>query len=546
MAGGTAERTRPLLWQFSQCDSPFGMLNPHAASYADALLGEDWDVAVVGSGMGGATLARELAEKGHRVLLLEKGRRISGPPAAIDASSAEERLRGGWWPLPVSVQHADGSIARFHAPVGCAVGGSTIHYAAALERMAASDFDALSTQSGGVEAWPVKYSEFELYYEAAEHLHGLDANYRTQALPRLSEWNRELMTHMQARGMDPDVLHTALRYDDDCRECVTQICPRRCKADALSVSLDRAASLPNFRLFEECDVQRIEADASRVTGLVASFQGKQIRIRARMVVLAAGALHTPQLLLRSANEAWPDGVANRSGLVGRNLMFHTVDVLALWAPHRLRREGRQRKALSIRDFYVRDGVRLGYIQSMGLDADRGLIAVYMKQALRRRGIRNELLLKLLVALPARIAAAVADSAEIFAAMSEDDPSPENRLTLDPNEPDGASIQYTITDDLRQRATRLREEFARSIAPWRLVRTSMSLDMNYGHACGTCRFGNDPATSVLDRDCRAHDLDNLYVVDASFMPRSGAVNPSLTIAANAIRVAAAMSARLSGV
>jgi choline dehydrogenase-like flavoprotein len=410
--------------------------------------------------------------------------------------------------------------------------------------MAASDFDALPTQSGGIEAWPVEYGEFEPFYEAAERLHGIDAGYRAQALPRLSEWNRELMAHMQARGMTPDVLHTALRYDDACQECVTHICPRRCKADALSVSLDRAASLPNFKLIEECDVQRLEADASRITGLIVSCGGKQVRISARMVVLAAGALHTPQLLLRSASEAWPDGVANRSGQVGRNLMFHTVDVLALWAPRKLRREGRQRKALSIRDFYVRDGVRLGYIQSMGLDAGRGMIAVYMKDALRRRGIRNELLLKLLVALPARIAAAVADSAEIFAAMSEDDPNPANRLTLEPGEPDGASIHYTITDDLRERATRLREEFARGIAPWRLVRTSMSLDMNYGHSCGTCRFGNDPATSVLDRDCRAHDIDNLYVVDASFMPRSGAVNPSLTIAANAIRVAAAISERLS--
>src|SRR4051794_31971087 len=116
----------------------------------------DWDVAVVGSGMGGATLARELAEKGYRVLLLEKGRRITAPPPTLDAVSAEERLQGGWWPLPVSVGRPDGGVTRFHAPVGCAVGGSTIHYAAALERMAASDFDALPTESGGVDAWPVE------------------------------------------------------------------------------------------------------------------------------------------------------------------------------------------------------------------------------------------------------------------------------------------------------------------------------------------------------------------------------------------------------
>jgi choline dehydrogenase-like flavoprotein len=121
-------------------------------------------------------------------------------------------------------------------------------------------------------------------------------------------------------------------------------------------------------------------------------------------------------------------------------------------------------------------------------------------------------------------------------MTEDDPNPENRIILEKNEPDGAGFTYTITDDLRLRAERLHTEFARRVRPWRLVRLSPQLEMNYGHPCGTCRFGDDPATSVLNRDCRVHDIDNLYVVDASFMPRSGAVNPSLTIAANALRVA----------
>ncbi len=129
-------------------------------------------------------------------------------------------------------------------------------------------------------------------------------------------------------------------------------------------------------------------------------------------------------------------------------------------------------------------------------------------------------------------------------MTEDDPNPDNRVILDPNEPDGASFSYTITDDLRWRADKLRLAFSRSVRPWRMLRISTKIDMNYGHPCGTCRFGDVPALSVLDRDCRTHDLENLYVVDASFMPRSGAVNPSLTIAANALRVAPKIVARLS--
>jgi choline dehydrogenase-like flavoprotein len=128
-------------------------------------------------------------------------------------------------------------------------------------------------------------------------------------------------------------------------------------------------------------------------------------------------------------------------------------------------------------------------------------------------------------------------------MTEDDPNPDNRITLDPDEPDGVSFSYTITDDLRRRADALRQAFSRSVRPWRMLRISGELEMNYGHPCGTCRFGDDPGSSVLDRDCRAHDLENLYVVDASFMPRSGAINPSLTIAANALRVAPRIAARL---
>jgi choline dehydrogenase-like flavoprotein len=218
-------------------------------------------------------------------------------------------------------------------------------------------------------------------------------------------------------------------------------------------------------------------------------------------------------------------------------MFHTSDILALWAPRRLDRAGRQKKSISVRDFYMHHGQRLGYVQSMGLDAGRGVIASFLKDQLRRVGVRNELLLSLMVKVPSHIGSAMFGQAGIFAAMTEDDPNPDNRITLDPNEPDGASFTYTITEDLRRRANALYVEFARSVRPWRTFRISPRLEMNYGHPCGTCRFGIDPAQSVLNPDCRAHDVENLYVVDASFMPRSGAVNPSLTIAANALRVAA---------
>jgi choline dehydrogenase-like flavoprotein len=501
-----------------------------------------WDVIVVGTGVGGATLGHALAHQGLKVLFLEKGGRIPPSETETEETMPEGRLARGWWPHAVSYRQANGTYKRFFAAVGCALGGSSIHYAAALERMAQSDFAALPTDPTRVGSWPVSFEEFLPYYIAAEKLFRADDVPVEVALRRMSPWDRALMDQMRQNGLHPDPLHVAIRYDEQCKECIGTICPRNCKSDALSACLDDALRLPNCQILERCDVQALDADSKQVRSVRAIHAGRELNFTAKIVVLAAGALHSPQVLLRSGNEFWPSGLANSSDQVGRNLMFHTSDVFAIWAPHRLDRQGRQKKSISVRDFYDYEGQRLGYIQSMGLDAGRGVIASFLKDQLRRWGIRNELLLSLLAKIPSHVGAFMFGEAGIFAAMTEDDPNPDNRIVLAPDEPDGASFTYTITDDLRRRAQRLRSEFVRRVRPWRVVRISPRLELNYGHPCGTTRFGDDPANSVLDRNCRTHDIANLYVVDASFMPRSGAVNPSLTIAANALRVAAHIVSR----
>jgi choline dehydrogenase-like flavoprotein len=382
------------------------------------------------------------------------------------------------------------------------------------------------------------------YYAAAEKLYCMGSESSDSAERRMSEWDRALLQQMRKNGLRPDPLRVAIRYDEQCQECIGKVCPRDCKSDARVACLDEALRQPQCAILEHCDVQTLDADQERVRVVKALHVGRELELHARTVVLSAGAMHSPQILLRSHNEFWPRGLANSSDQVGRNLMFHTSDIFALWAPRRLARQARQRKAISVRDFYVHEGRRLGYVQSMGLEAGRGEIAGYIKDLLRQRGVRNELLLSLLAKAPSHIGALMFGGAGIFAAMTEDDPNADNRITLDPGEPDGASFSYTITDDLRRRAEELRLAFSRGVRPWRMLRISPELEMNYGHPCGTCRFGDDRATSVLDRNCRTHDVENLYVVDASFMPRSGAINPSLTIAANALRVAPQIAARLS--
>jgi choline dehydrogenase-like flavoprotein len=503
-----------------------------------------WDVVIVGTGMGGATLGDALARAGHSVLLLEKGQRSPTPDANV-GHAAEARLAAGWWPHPLSERRADGANRRFHAAVGCAAGGSSVHYAAALGRLERTDFDALTTRHGRQPAWPVPFDEFTAYYDAAERAYGLPAAADERAVDRLSPWDRALMDAMRANGLAPRMLRVAMRYDEDCQECIGRICPRACKADARVACLEGALRQADCRLLEDCDVLSIDADASRVRSLHALHRGRPVEIRGRIVVLAAGAMHTPPLLLRSANAHWPNGLANHSDQVGRNLMFHTADIYALFAPRKIDRQGRQKKSIDVRDFYVHEGQRLGTVQSMGMDAGRGVVAGYLKEQLRRRGVTHPRLASLLAKVPSHAIAAWLGDASIFAAITEDDPNPANRIVLDPTEPNGARFSYVIDDDLRQRADALRAVFEKHVRPWRLVRVTPSLSMNHGHPCGSCRFGDDPRTHVLDRDCRAHGVENLYVADASFMPRSGAANPSLTIAANALRIAGRISAQLQG-
>jgi choline dehydrogenase-like flavoprotein len=499
-----------------------------------------WDVIVIGSGVGGASVAYALARSGLDVLVLEKGRRVAATRAQGEGTAPEVRIARGWWPMPLSERRSDGSYRSIFAAVGCAVGGSSVHYGAALERLAPTDFQPLAAARRNLPAWPITYQELQPYYEAAETLYRVQLD-SAAGMKRLSEWDRAFMERMRRNGLQPELLHVGIRYDEECQECIGRICPRGCKADALSVCLDDALRRGNCRLLQNCDVQSLEATATSVKRVRAICDGKEILLAGRVVVLSAGAFRSPLILLRSASAAWPAGLANSSDQVGRNLMFHTADFLAVWAPHRYDRRGKQQKAISIRDFYLMGGERLGYVQSLGAEIGRGAISMQLKNTLRRHGIRNELLLSALVKIPSHVGAVLFGNAGLFAAMTEDDPDPDNRVTLDPDHPDGARFSYTVADDLRRRADALYEKLVAAIRPWRVMRLSAALAMNYGHPCGTVRFGEDPGSSVLDRDCKAHGLDNLFVVDASFLPRSGAVNPSLTIAANALRVAPQIAA-----
>jgi choline dehydrogenase-like flavoprotein len=502
---------------------------------SDLQLNQEWDVIVIGTGMGGATVGYALAEAGFSVLFLEKGGEVTHNDGWIEETNPENRLAQGWWPQPMSQSRQSGKFDQFYAALGCGFGGSSIHYGAALERFERTDFDPLMTYDKTLVQWPVSFNEFLPYYEKAETLYRITYKNENDA-PSLNLWDQSFLHLMQKNGLKPDRLNIAINYDKNCEECIGKVCPRKCKADAKSACLDTALQHPKCHILDYCDVQTLEADQHKINHIVAVHKGETLKLRAKIVVLAAGAMHSPQLLLKSKNTFWPNGLANNSDQVGRNLMFHISDMYAVWSPTKLSRQGLQKKSISIRDFYNVEGRRLGYIQSLGLDAGNGHIAMFLKDTLRKFGIRNSLLLSIITKIPAYVTATVLGKASLFAVSIEDDPSVENRITLNENQPNGTSFSYKIPLDIQARADTLYKVFSKRIKPWRMLRIMPKIDINHGHSCGTCKFGDDPKNSVLNRDCKAHDIDNLYVVDASFMPRSGAANPSLTIAANALRVA----------
>jgi choline dehydrogenase-like flavoprotein len=254
------------------------------------------------------------------------------------------------------------------------------------------------------------------------------------------------------------------------------------------------------------------------------------------VVLAAGAYMTPALLLKSASAAWPDGLANRSGMVGRNLMLHTSDFMALDSPQWYSPDG-PKKTLALNDFYFDKGHKLGTFQTVGFPFESPFILAYLRHVADSdprwwRKITNPML-----PLASDFAPRLFSRSTMFATIVEDLPYAHNRIVLDQSAPNGMRFEYEYTQELKWRNAYFRKRVKDTLSHKHRVRVlSGRNNINFGHVCGTCKFGDDPATSVLDSMNRAHDLENLYVVDASFFPSSSGTNPSLTVAANALRVA----------
>ncbi len=512
-------------------------------------MNDSYDIIVIGTGAGGGTLAAKLAPTGKRILILERGDYV---PREKDNWSAVAVNQLGKYQAKDTWKDRDGHDLHPHTNYN--VGGNTKFYGAALFRFRREDFGEIRHHGGISPAWPISYDDLEPYYTQAEymyHVHGNRGEDPTEPFakcpyphaavshePRL----QQLSDDFARLGLQPFHTPLGIQLDESnprgskcirCGTCDGYPCLMYAKADSQVLGVDAALQFPNVTLLTNAYVERLTTSLSgyEVSHVVVRYQGRELVLSADIVVVACGAINSAALLLRSANERHREGLANSSGVVGRHYMGHVNSVLM--AVSKCPNPTVFQKTLSVNDFYLGSKeweYPMGHISFVGkLDRDTlraGAPALAPGFALEIMG----------------------NHSLDFWLTSEDLPDPNNRVTLDRSgnivlqyQPNNEEAHRRLTAKLKdlmsnQRACPIHGRdchqglFARNLYAGQRIPLA-----GVAHQNGTIRFGTDPATSALDVHCKAHDVDNLYVVDGSFFPSSAAVNPALTIMANALRV-----------
>jgi choline dehydrogenase-like flavoprotein len=504
-----------------------------------------YDVIIIGTGAGGGTLARHLAPSGKRILLLERGDWLPREPQnwlAQDVFVDNRYVSEDTW--------YDDKGKPFQPQIHYFVGGATKLYGAALYRLRAEDFGELKHHDGVSPAWPISYDEIEPYYSKAEQLyevHGAHGEDPTEPyasapypFPAVSHEPRiqQLSDDLEAEGLHPFHAPCGIRLNETnmpysacvrCANCDGFPCAVHGKSDADVLGVRPALEHPNVELLTNAKAVKLETNeaGTTVTEVVVERDGETATYAADLVVLACGAANTAKLLLLSATDKHPNGLANGSDQVGRNYMFHNSQ--AVLALSREENPTVFQKTLGLNDFYFTGkghDYPLGNIQMVG-----------KSQAPMFRGERpGETKLA-----PQWSLEKVAKHAIDFWLSTEDLPQPENRVSVDK---DGKlTLSYTATNDtpkkelhkqLRSMLGKLHMEADHLFHRFAYMKNDIPV-AGVAHQAGTCRMGEDAATSVVNAECRAHELDNLYLVDTSVFPSIGAVNPALTAMANSLRV-----------
>jgi choline dehydrogenase-like flavoprotein len=496
-----------------------------------------YDVVIVGSGMGGGTLAYALRESGRRVLIVERGDFI---PRERENWSTDAIFVDGRYKADDPWQTADG---RWYQPgLTYAVGGNTRVFGASLPRFRRSDFGAVQHADGVSPAWPIGYDDLAPYYAAAERLFGVHGEPEAgQEVDRAEPFPYPAVPHeplvgeiaerLGAAGYTPSHLPLGidLRPGGDCIRCGTcdgYVCLTNAKADADIRCVRPALRHDSVELVTRTVARRVLTDASgrRATGVELERDGSVSTVDADLVVVSCGAVNSAALLLRSHTDKHPHGLANSSGVVGRHYMVHNNTIMLSVRPVRVN-DTIYQKTLYVNDFYERGTedhpYPLGHIQLIGK-------------------VREQMVRPQAPWAPRWARRYVTDRSMDWWLFTEDLPDAENRVQLTSG---GAVRLRWKPNNVRAHEVLVRE--AKRIA--RAAGYPITLTRRAGieicsHQAGTVQAGTDPTTSALDPWCRTHDVENLYVVDSSFFPSLPVMNPALTIAANALRVGAHLAGR----
>jgi choline dehydrogenase-like flavoprotein len=516
-----------------------------------------YDVIIIGTGAGGGTLAFRLAATGKKILVLERGEFLPREKANWSALEVYQKER-----YHTAEHWFDHNGEPFQPQAGYWVGGNTKIYGAALLRLRERDFTQVTHHHGISPAWGLSYGDFAPYYDQAEKLydvHGRRGDDPTEP-PASGDYAYPPVSHepdMQRiadgiRDLGYYPFHLPLgiklneqdRTESPCIRCDTfdgYPCLVGAKADAeVNAIRPMRAVYSNVSLLTGAQVLKLHTDASgqQVTGVETDVNGEIRHFKGDIVVVSCGAVNSAALLLRSANEHHPNGLANRSDQVGRNFMKHLAT--ALVALHSEINHANFQKTIAVNDFYWGEP---DYPYPMGMVQNTGNVLADMIPA-----EAPPLMAPIVKLIPHYERHLMAERAVGWWLQTEDLPDPNNRVSVK----DG-KIHLNYTPNNTEAADRLIHRWtsvlkaidrqAEHVIPFSLYPRNQLPIQSVGHQCGTCRFGTDPQTSVLDLNCRTHDVDNLYVVDSSFFPSNSGGNPTLTIIANALRVGDHLAERL---
>jgi len=503
---------------------------------------ETYDVIIIGTGAGGGTLAYRLASSGKKILILERGGFLPKEQDNWDTKAvftdAKYKARESW---------LDRDGKEFHPGIHYYVGGNTKVYGAALLRFRKEDFEEIRHHGGISPAWPITYDDLEPYYTKAEKMYrvhgeaGIDPTepFRSEPFPypplKHEPRIQQLFDDFRKSGQHPFPLPVGVRLGDDYPYPQPEYHlglfdgfpdPTESKADAHVIAINPSLENENVTLKINTRVDKLVTDSTgrNITEVHVDENRKKIIYSGHIVVVSCGAINSAALLLRSANDLHPKGLANSSDMVGRHYMCHNNS--AMLAISKEPNPTLFGKTFAVNDYYFGSDdwdYPLGHIQMLGksnaemLKGDApGFAPGLALDSMARHSID-------------------------FWMTSEDLPDPDNRVLLgkggqiclhykDNNVEGHKRLQAKLKGMLKHLGCREEHFFSRHVYLGKKIPLAGT-----AHQSGTIRFGTDPKTSVLDLNCRAHDLENLYVVDGSFFISSTAVNPGLTIMANALRV-----------